>query len=114
MTYEFAEQPPPGRRAAMAFLGEDVLARLLRLPPGWEVTGVRDDFQRNGVLVRITGPTAPEAPPGTAPWSFQPEIEYEAPSPEELEANPNTAGTVRIVLPDWLIQGDAEPWKQGR
>lgn len=114
VTYEFADQPEPKRRAALCFLGEDVLARLLRLPPGWMITGVHADFERNGILVRITGPTAPEVVEGSVPWSFQPEVEYESPSAEELEANPHAAGTLRIVLPDWIVEGDPEPWMRTR
>jgi hypothetical protein len=102
------------RRAALCFLGEDILARLLSLPEGWQITGVRDDFMRNGIMIRITGPTAPEAVEGSVPWTFTPELEYEAPSEEELAANPHMAGKLRVVLPDWLLEGDDKPWTRDR
>jgi hypothetical protein len=110
VTYEVIPPVPPTRRAAIFFLGEDILARLIGLPDGWTVTGVRDDFARNGILIRITGPTAPEAIAGVEPYSFQPELEYEAPSPEERAAHPTAAGTVRVILPDWLLEGNDKPW----
>lgn len=110
VTFEFAPQPPRERRAAVMFLGEDVLARLLRLPAGWRIAGVRDDFLRNGVMLRLTGPTAPLVPEGGEPYSVHPELEYESPTPEELAADPGAVGTLRVILPDWLTEGNDQPW----
>lgn len=95
------DEPPP-RRAALVFLGEDVLSRILRLPEGWSITGVHDDFERNGILVRVTGPDAPTYVEGEIPWEVRPvHLVYLGPTPEELAADPQAAGTLAVALPDW-------------
>lgn len=43
------------RRRALAFLSEQQIAQVLALPEGARVIGVRDDFQRMGVLVMLEG-----------------------------------------------------------
>lgn len=91
------------RGVAMTFLGEDVLVRLLQLPAGWRIEGLHQDFLRNGITLRITGPGIPGTEPGQMPYELpSPAWEYEAPSPDELAANPSVAGRVRVLLPDWL------------
>jgi hypothetical protein len=108
VTYEQAPYKPPPRRGVLVFLGEDVLVRLLHLPPGWSITGVHDDFERNGILLRLTGPGAPEYAEGRIPWEVHPpHLVYLGPSDEALEADPNAAGTLAVALPDW--EGDHPP-----
>jgi hypothetical protein len=112
--FEFAEQPPKPLRVALCLLPEEILVRLLRLPDGWHIAGVAADFERNGITLRLVGPTAPECAPGEIPWSFTPTFEYEAPSPEEREKDEHAAGTLRVILPDWLLEGDDQPWRRAR
>ncbi len=92
----------PLRRAALVFLSDEVLAMMLRLPDGWHIEAIKEDFERNGVTLRVTGPGAPEVTAGMHPPSLPaPAWEYESPSEQELEANPNVAGRLRVILPQW-------------
>lgn len=102
VVYEQAAYERPDKRALLVFLGEDVLSRILHLPDGWSITGVHDDFERNGILIRVTGPGAPTYPEGTIPWEVTaPHLVYLGPSEEELAADPKAAGTLAVALPDW-------------
>lgn len=101
VTYEFAHPPPRPRRRAMATLGEEMIARLLRLPPGWEVISVRDDWRRNGVSVMVTGPDAPECAEGAEAYELPIRWAYNPPPPEVLAKNPTAAGTLTLILPDY-------------
>ena len=46
-------------------IDEEELTRLLQLPEGQRVVGVRDDWQRMSILVCVEGDGLPEVTPGT-------------------------------------------------
>ena len=87
------------RRAAVLFIGEDQIAALLRLPEGWSIAGVRDDFLRNGVMVRIVGDALPTCAPGSEPYRLPDLSLYYTPPPED--APQGAAGTFQVIVPDW-------------
>lgn len=55
------------RRRAVAFLSEQQIARMLALPEGLRVAGVRDDFVRNGVSVLVEGNALDPVPENVVP-----------------------------------------------
>jgi hypothetical protein len=61
---------PAGRRCAIAFLGANQVAALLGLPEGIRVVGIRDDFQRDGVLVMLEGDSLELTPPECVPPNY--------------------------------------------
>lgn len=90
-------EDPKVRRAAVIRLGADEIARLINLPEGWSVTGVRDDFLTDSVMIRLTGPDAPTCVEGACPYEIRPEFHYEPPSEGAPEG---TLGTITIIV-DW-------------
>lgn len=85
-------------RAAVVRIGPEELAQLLSLPQGWSVIGVRDDWLRDSILVKVTGPDAPTITPGAYPYEIRPvEMHYEPP-PDD--APPYALGRLTVCI-DW-------------
>jgi hypothetical protein len=89
--------PAEPRRAAIVRLGVDELSRILQLPDGWHVTGVRDQWENDSVLIRVTGPDAPICAPGMEPYRLQTTFNYVDP-PDG--SPPFTVGRLEVVI-DW-------------
>lgn len=64
------------RRRAIVFVGEDVLCRILDLPPSLRIIGVKADWERMGVQIMVEGDDLDVVHPGTEPptlpgsWEF--------------------------------------------
>lgn len=59
------------RRAALVVLDEEVIAKLLKFPPGWYVDGISTDFMTSSIVLRVSSPDAPIAPPGRVPYTME-------------------------------------------
>lgn len=61
------------RRAAVVWLGHEMMARVLRLPDGQRVTGIHEDWLRLGLGVVIEGDDLPEVAEDSYPTSVRPD-----------------------------------------
>lgn len=62
---EEPDVPVTSHHRGVVYIDEEELARLLRLPDGQAVLGLRDDFTRQAIAVLVEGPGLPEVPVGT-------------------------------------------------
>jgi hypothetical protein len=85
------------RRVAVIRIGAEDIARMIQAPEGCVVTGVRDDWPSDGVVVRLEGPALPTCAPGAYPCQVLPELAY---VPPPKNAPPGTLGTFRVSI-DW-------------
>lgn len=90
---------PRPKRAAVLFIPESILAAMLRLPDGWSIGGIRDDFLRQGVVVQVTGPDLPEIPPGMEPYRL-PDVTY-CLQPPPKGSPEGAAPRLYVMMPDW-------------
>lgn len=107
--------PDHTRPRVLVFLSETDLARLLRLPGGQYVAGVRDDFPRMGMQILVEGDGLAPVPLGTTPpeinngrWWVPIDIRDKAPAEQHaaalealdrvlLEERETVAGRSRIM-----------------